>query len=165
MKAKRIKVTLAIIILILVALSLFVFTQSKNDSIELGMSVNDLMSVIEKNEFKYEINGNKEEPIIFIHNIVINNVDGNVYCHIQDDKISRMSFSSDTDSLNDKINILSNYLENLYGKPTYNEELSTALNIRHYSYHKNNIIITFEYPANSNSPQNNIGITWSYNNK
>lgn len=167
MEKSKDRIKLFVIIAILFVFSLvFIFILFRNsNNIKIGMNKDKALSILEKDKYHYEINGSNDKPIIFVNNVILNNIEGSLYIHVNsNNRIAQVVFSTSTEQLNKKIDILNKYLTELYNSPEYDESLSKALGVEYYSFYKNNMVIVFEYPNNLNCNQKNISICWSYKN-
>lgn len=161
----RIKILL-IIGLLFISFFIFTFIFFKNSNkIKLGMDKEDVLSILEKDKYRYEINGSNDEPIIFVYDVIFNDIEGNLFVHINSrNRVSRVCFSSSTESLHKKIDVLMKYLTKLYNEPIYNEEFSDLISAKYYNFYKNNMVVNLEYPTDSNDSLNSINVGWSYKN-
>ncbi len=167
MKKNKTKLILCIAIGMsaLVCLSLVLYRSiNREDKIKLGMSLEETVTILEKQNYSYELRDLTDsygKTIIYVKEVVFRGIEGRLYIDVDlDDQVYEINYMSDM--ADEKITVLDKYLAGLYGKPIYNEVTSNAYNIQAFDFYKDDMVISYSYPADSNSLQPNIAIGWYY---
>lgn len=171
LKYKKAFIIIGALVIILAAVSIGMYYKSMQTDITLGMDMDEVIAVLDKHQYEYEVNGDNDTYIINIKNISINNVEGKIYLIIENNILTDVSYLSEITNLNNKdiekiINTLYHYLEKKYGKCLDGEnenlkEINKLFNREAYYFDGNDIKISLSYPINNESSSDCISIGWS----
>ena len=169
MKTRKnvIKICIGIGIIVIIFLFTF-FIKHKNEEVELGMSIEKAMSILDKSNYKYETNetnGDGEEQELLVRDIVFCGISGLCVIEINsENKVKFIYFNFDLDDLDKKVITLKKYLNKVYGEPIGDTTtISNPMdNTEIYIFQKNNIKASIFYPTSEDSFQKSITVGWYY---
>ena len=134
---------------------LLIIKTKKVDKIMLGMTGDEAISILDKNNYNYSVN--RIDKVIHVEDVSVNNVKGSLnICLDSYNKIYWIAFSSDFSDLDKKIRKLNKYVDKMYGEP--NHVYEGELNTDKY-WEKDDMKISFTYPTNEKS-HINICLSW-----
>ncbi len=157
MKKKTIiKIIIGSVAVIAICITLiFAFKTKKEDKITIAMTKDETISILEKNNYKYNMN----KDLIVVKEISFQNIKGHLSIYLDSqDKVRDVAFFSDLEDLSEKVKKLDKYLCKTYGEVKHSDEASETV-IKYWN--NDNIEITFSYPKNNEDDMSNICISWA----
>ena len=154
MKNKNtIKIVIGVALVIVASLVVFLILKIKKpEEIKIGMTKEEVISIFDKNKYKYTIDNTSDECKIVTEDASIKNISGSLVVRILNDKVGIVVFLPNIDEKkkSQQIERLTKYLMNLYGDP-YEEERQGSIYKHWMKDDIRNIRISFGYSLDENS--------------
>lgn len=170
LKYKKAFIIIGALVIILAAVNVGMYYKSMQTDITLGMDMDEVIAVLDKHQYEYEIRDNNENVVIVVQDVSLNNIKGNLYIEFSNKLISDVNFCTNLDNVDEKVSELYGYLKRKYGNPIEitNENILKAFELLgedHYSFQSGDIIIGMTYPNSDESIRSNIAVSWYVNKK